>query len=177
MLNAPPDTTLPEWLQPLSQNRALVISPSTLHVQDVLLGRGSFGQVWLGKLGTSPVAVKLLDSLHVGGGQQHGDGQQHGGRGNNENNNQDTRQDVAEKGRAVVKEVNIMKQLRSSNVVLFMGVCLSPLSIVTEYCPHGSLYDVIKRSREDPGSTEGKRLTWERRVRMARDAAAVLSGC
>lgn len=66
-----------------------------------------------------------------------------------------------------------MKGLRSSNVVLFMGVCLSPLSIVTEYCSHGSLFDVLKRARDDVTGTDARRLTWARRVAMARDAAAV----
>lgn len=73
-------------------------------------------------------------------------------------------------------QVNIMKDLRSANVVLFMGVCLSPLSIVTEYCSHGSLYDVIKRARDDPRGADARRLTWARRVSMARDAAAVRVG-
>lgn len=205
-----PDTALPEWLQPLSQHRALVIPPGTVQLHDTVLGRGSFGEVWLGKLGSSSVAVKLLDALQLRGEQGE--------------------QGVAEKGRAVVKEVglvvgvgfgcllavvgqycyvfqgvagkrttvdnwptvnglvsgqrstfcvsqvNIMKDLRSANVVLFMGVCLSPLSIVTEYCSHGSLYDVIKRARDDPRGTDARRLTWARRVGMARDAAAVRGG-
>lgn len=80
-----PDASLPEWLQPLSQHPALVIPPGTVHMQDVMLGRGSFGEVWLGKLGSSSVAVKLLDSLQLQSGPE-GPG-------------------VAEKGRAVVKEV------------------------------------------------------------------------
>ena len=69
-------------------------------------------------------------------------------------------------------QVNIMKELRSSNVVLFMGVCLQPLRIITEYCSHGSLYDVIKEAREGGGSV-ARRMTWARRLKMARDAAAV----
>lgn len=47
--------------------------------------------------------------------------------------------------RALRQEVGILATLRHPNVVLFMGVCLSPPAIVTEYCPLGSLYDVLKK--------------------------------
>lgn len=47
--------------------------------------------------------------------------------------------------RALRQEVGILATLRHPNVVLFMGVCLSPAAIVTEYCPLGSLYDVLKK--------------------------------
>lgn len=84
---AQPDTSLPAWLQPLSQHRALVIPPGTVQLQETVLGRGSFGEVWLGRLGSSSVAVKLLDALQLRGGIE------------------DRGEEVAEKGRAVVKEV------------------------------------------------------------------------
>jgi hypothetical protein len=41
--------------------------------------------------------------------------------------------------------VGILSTLRHPNVVLFMGVCLSPPAVVTEYCPLRSLYDVLKK--------------------------------
>jgi serine/threonine protein kinase len=47
--------------------------------------------------------------------------------------------------RALRQEVGILGNLRHPNVVLFMGVCLSPPAVVTEYCPLGSLYDVLKK--------------------------------
>jgi hypothetical protein len=42
-------------------------------------------------------------------------------------------------------QVGILSTLRHPNVVLFMGVCLSPPAVVTEYCPLRSLYDVLKK--------------------------------
>lgn len=47
--------------------------------------------------------------------------------------------------RALRQEVGILATLRHPNVVLFMGVCLAPPAVVTEYCPLGSLYDVLKK--------------------------------
>lgn len=47
----------------------------------------------------------------------------------------------------VCVQVGILSTLRHPNVVLFMGVCLSPPAVVTEYCPLRSLYDVLKKVR------------------------------
>ncbi|KNC46286.1 TKL protein kinase [Thecamonas trahens ATCC 50062] len=40
-------------------------------------------------------------------------------------------------------EARVMLNLRHTNIVLFMGACLHPLVLVTEYMSRGSLYDVI----------------------------------
>jgi serine/threonine protein kinase len=57
--------------------------------------------------------------------------------------------------RALRQEVGILATLRHPNVVLFMGVCLAPPAVVTEYCPLGSLYDVLKKVRPCSQSPEG----------------------
>lgn len=71
--------------------------------------------------------------------------------------------------RSLWKEVDILSTLRHPNVVLFLGVCLQPACVVTEYCPLGSLFDVLGKARQDPSFAE--RLTWARRLLMALDAA------
>jgi serine/threonine protein kinase len=42
-------------------------------------------------------------------------------------------------------QVNILASIRHPNIVLFMGVCLEPPCLVTEFCARGSLYDVLRK--------------------------------
>jgi serine/threonine protein kinase len=51
----------------------------------------------------------------------------------------------------------------------YLGVCLHPPCVVTEYCARGSLNDVLKRARTST-SLRGH-LDWSRRLHMALDAA------
>ena len=69
-----------------------------------------------------------------------------------------------------------MASLRHPNVVLFMGICLDPPCLVTEWCSRGSLYDVIGRAAsKDPKHPP---LDWMRSLSMALDAAKVqLQSC
>ncbi|DBB05340.1 TPA: hypothetical protein ACH3X3_010560 [Trebouxia sp. C0006] len=62
-----------------------------------------------------------------------------------------------------------MAALRHPNVVMFMGLCLEPPCIVTEFCARGSLYDVLKKARSTPAFAQ--QLDWSRRISMALDAA------
>lgn len=64
-----------------------------------------------------------------------------------------------------------MAALRHPNVVMFMGLCLEPPCIVTEFCARGSLYDVIKKARASPAFAQ--QLDWSKRLTMALDAAKV----
>ena len=64
-----------------------------------------------------------------------------------------------------------MAALRHPNVVMFMGLCLEPPCIVTEFCARGSLYDVLKKARGAPAFAQ--QLDWSRRLSMALDAAKV----
>jgi hypothetical protein len=48
-----------------------------------------------------------------------------------------------ERLRALCKEVDILSNLRHPNVVMFMGVCLQPPCVVTEYCALGERGDGV----------------------------------
>lgn len=69
--------------------------------------------------------------------------------------------------------MQLLTQLRSPYVVLFMGVCRDPLAMVTEYCARGSVFDVLMQARVSPSTAAC--LTWQRRLRMALDAALGMS--
>jgi serine/threonine protein kinase len=60
-------------------------------------------------------------------------------------------------------EVAMMTGLRHPNIVLFMGVCLKPLCLVTEFCSRGNLFDLLHNSKV--------KLDWPLKLRMALDAA------
>ena len=72
-------------------------------------------------------------------------------------------------------QVSIMAAIRHPNVVLFMGVCLEPPCMVTEWCSRGSLYDVLQKVRNTARNTPGlaAQLDWARRLSIALDAAKV----
>ena len=71
----------------------------------------------------------------------------------------------------MVLQVNIMAALRHPNIVLFMGVCLDPPCVVSEWCARGSLYDVLSKARKN--ANLAPQLDWTRRLNMALDAAKV----
>ena len=64
----------------------------------------------------------------------------------------------------------MMAAMRHPNVVLYLGVCLDPPCVVTEYCARGSLNDVLKRALHNPKYAE--QLDW--RVRCAAQTLAGL---
>ena len=70
--------------------------------------------------------------------------------------------------RAALLQVNIMAALRHPNIVLFMGVCLDPPCVVSEWCARGSLYDVLSKARKS--AKLAPQLDWTRRLNMALDA-------
>lgn len=80
---------------------------------------------------------------------------------------------VGTQGRALLenlqKEAGILASVRHPRVVNFLGVCLDPPSVVTEFCSRGSLYDVIQQARQSPSIAET--LNWCMRLRMMLDAA------
>jgi serine/threonine protein kinase len=63
----------------------------------------------------------------------------------------------------------MMASLRHPSIVMYLGVCLDPPAVVTEYCARGSLNDVLKRARSSP--LLAAQLDWARRLNMALDAA------
>ena len=66
-------------------------------------------------------------------------------------------------------QVSIMAAIRHPNVVMFMGLCLAPVCVVIEFCPRGSLSDVIQKA------AFAQQLPWPKRLTMALDAAKVRS--
>lgn len=67
------------------------------------------------------------------------------------------------------KEVSIMAAIRHPNVAMLMGLCLSPICVVTEFCARASLTDVLRKAASDADFAQ--QLTWRKRVMMALDAA------
>lgn len=142
-----------------------------------MIGQGAFGKVYLGKWQETDVAIKVLSSLavlgfapsekdvalvqgtNVASDDDNGDGTKVG----------DEASNVSEAIRTLQREVGLMVAMRHPNVILFMGLCPDPPCVVTEYCSRGSLYDVLRRARED--SKIGDELKWSRRLGMALDAA------
>lgn len=68
-----------------------------------------------------------------------------------------------------MQEAGMMASMRHPNVVMYLGVCLQPPCVVTEYCARGSLNDVFKRARATPALAA--QLDWGRRLNMVLDAA------
>ncbi len=60
-----------------------------------------------------------------------------------------------------LQEAGMMASMRHPNVVMYLGVCLQPPCVVTEYCARGSLNDVFKRARATPALAA--QLDWGRR--------------
>ena len=64
-----------------------------------------------------------------------------------------------------------MGAVRHPNIVLFMGLCLNPVCIVTEFCARGSLSDVLRKAAAN--KTFAQQMDWVKRLTMAMDAAKV----
>jgi hypothetical protein len=126
------------WSRDLRENAwmlefdALGLDPNQRRV----IGSGSYGRVEIGSFNQTDVAVKILTDLPAG----------------RDRPASGTPLDCPSwdeaRLRALRQEVGILATLRHPNVVLFMGVCLAPPAVVTEYCPLGSLYDVLKKVRQ-----------------------------
>lgn len=61
----------------------------------------------------------------------------------------------------VLQEASMMAALRHPNIVMYLGVCLSPPMVITEYCARGSLNEVLKKGLQFPGFAS--QLDWSRR--------------
>jgi len=70
----------------------------------------------------------------------------------------------------VLKEVQIMSNLRNAYVVTLYGMTVDDMSMITEYFPLGSLDGVIRRAAKDPDPTAN--LSFLLRVRFAADVAS-----
>lgn len=119
------------------------------------IGSGAYGCVYLGTLHETDVAIKMLQGGLPTSGAAAGTSAPPG---------------VAwQQLQELAAEVEVLASLHHPNVVLFMGVILSPPCVVTEFCPMRSLFDVLERAWHEPALA--KRLNWPRRLLMALDAA------
>ena len=64
-------------------------------------------------------------------------------------------------GMCFLQEAGMMASMRHPNVVMYLGLCMDPPCVVTEYCARGSLNDVLKRARQMPALAS--QLDWARR--------------
>lgn len=120
----------------------IIFETSKIDAKDIKLkekiGKGMYGVVWLGTCRGQEVAIKKL---------------------NTEAFDDTTLLEIS-------FEVQIMTHLHHPNIVLFMGTCLTPghLSIVTEYCPKGDLYQLIHKA--------GFKFGFFQKCLMSRDIAS-----
>ena len=63
-----------------------------------------------------------------------------------------------------MQEASMMVAVRHENVVRCLGICAVPPCIVTEFCPRGSLFNLLQAARGSP--EVGAALGWARRLRM-----------
>eukprot|EP00884_Botryococcus_braunii_P015198 jgi/Botrbrau1/2367/Bobra.0395s0002.1 len=71
--------------------------------------------------------------------------------------------------RSLEREVNVLCSLRHPHVLMFMGVCLDPPSLVTEYCSRGSLASILYKAHHQPELASC--LSWLRRLTMIIEVA------
>ena len=106
-----------------------------------LIGQGSFGEVYVGTFLGSPCAIKtMLPKLQA----------------------------QPKLVKQFVEEILLMSTLRHPNVVMFLGACtkVPNLSMVLEFCDHGSLHDFLKREAK-----HGIKITMSLIFRFALDVA------
>jgi serine/threonine protein kinase len=153
------------------------------------IGQGSYGRVFLARLHETPCAVKLLLSWQEGGGNGGGGNGNTGAFGGGNNAGGSAAVNGGGDGSSAAlageqrhtltlssplladlrREAGVMAALHHPNCVQLMGICADPAAIVTEYCPRGSLYDVLSTARRDP--VAARQLTWTRRLHLAMGAA------
>lgn len=124
------------------------------------IGEGSFGKVFLARWRETIVAVKVLSNPDIAAWSTP----------------PHTEEEALVRAEAMTsmlesleKEAAMMATLRHPNVVMYLGICLEPPCVVTEYCARGSLSDVLKRGRLSRRGAQ--QLDWPKLLSMALDAA------
>lgn len=62
------------------------------------------------------------------------------------------------------REINLLSYSRHPSILCLLGISMSPLAIVTEFCSMGTVFDFFQKSTSDT-------LSWKQRVRLALDEA------
>jgi hypothetical protein len=94
------------------------------------IGQGAFGIVYLGELNSTPVAIKRLHAQHI------------------------SEKELQE----FQAEVITMKKIPPHpNLVLFRGICLEPLCLITDYCDGGSMLSIL---RSNQNITDETKMKW-----------------
>lgn len=102
------------------------------YCKELCLGCGSFGRVYLGMLYGELVAIKVpIQNSECPGAWE-----------------------------IFMHEVSVLQGHSHQNVISFKGFCLDPPCIITEYCPNGSLFDLLR-------SQEYERFGWPSRLNLA----------
>lgn len=131
-------------------------------------GRGGFALVQKATLNGTEVAVKTLiatELLHTPTSGHHSKSVSSGS------------STLSREDEAFMKEVYMLSQLRHPHVLLFMGFCLDPKAIITEFLSRGSLFDILHggetlHSGMAPDSDIGTSpLSWKQSLKIAIGAA------
>jgi len=128
--------TLEDLLAAPAEKKSWIIAAKELQFEE-LIGRGSFGEVWLAAWRGKKVAVKKMShaasAILKGGAILQQNGRQRN------------------LFRDFVREVSLMCSLRHPNTVLFMGACMDPsppssptLALVMEYCSRKDLFGLLQ---------------------------------
>eukprot|EP00798_Chlamydomonas_sp_ICE-L_P010698 gene10698-12394_t len=73
---------------------------------------------------------------------------------------------------SIMQEVQALVDVsQHPNIVRFIGVCVDPPRIVTEYYPLGSLFSIVAKAREGDSNVI-RQMTWERRLQMLHNISA-----
>ncbi|DBA69721.1 TPA: hypothetical protein ACH3X2_012649 [Trebouxia sp. C0005] len=155
-----------------------VIEYSDLTFRKVI-GEGSIGRVHLGRWQETDVAIKVLGHIPSPAtmpipAPMQSTGHMSAIDGGDSEEDEETDEEFLDSNidstiKTLEREVSIMSAIRHPNVVLFMGVCLDPPCMVTEFCARGSMFDVLAKARTSP--LLAQQLDWPKRVSMALDAA------
>ncbi len=165
--------TLEDVAPDLALSDAVVFRESDVSIVQEL-GKGSYGQVWLGTMEPSSSSSLILDPLRARNRQGIWQQQQqqllfvavkalH----HNLDTEASSPREEALRFLAIHREIAMMSRFRHPNLLQLHGIMLRPLRMVLEYAPLGDLYKVL----HDPDSVPDDRFTWKLRTRIALDVA------
>jgi serine/threonine protein kinase/Leucine-rich repeat (LRR) protein len=162
-----------------------IVDADDLHIGKQL-GKGAYGVVYLGKFRDRDVAIKQLlggggsdrqsaaaassssssstESVSASTSRSGGEERKNGSDDDDDGEEKEEEDDRVRTFQEFRQEVFIMSKLRHANVVCMLAIALSPLTIVTELCEHGMLFEVL--------TNDSATIDWRFRLKMALDIAA-----